>query len=530
MGLVAIAQDQGQETGSECARLIPGELPCGVNPGKKKPQSVRLHASSAAGGISRRPGRGLLALLELRPLQSRRAWRFIRSLTMDWALIALNWLIVGAVLVTLREFFPFVWSFGYAAGSPVSLLGLAVLHAALITLLGYTEGLYGSKSNSRSKAEILGKSVVWATVLLCAAYSLQRHPWTISALICCAGTLHFAAMWAWRSRLSEEPEGLAPDRRNVLIIGSGKAGRLVAAEITQQAAERRICGFLDDRHRLGNGVIGRVDDLSRIARQHFVDEIILAAPQNPELTRRVIQQAQRLHLDVEIVPELFGCEAAEEEIERLGDVPVICVHAERLPFFALFLKRVLDVVVASAALLALVPALAIIAVLIKVDSAGPIFYCAPRAGRKGRLFPCLKFRTMVSNADELKGQLRHGNKRSGPFFKLWADPRVTRVGRILRRYSLDEVPQLWNVLRGEMSLVGPRPHPVDDVAKYEVEHLARLDVTPGITGLWQVTARRDPSFDRGMELDREYIQRWSLGLDARILLHTLRAVVEGSGD
>lgn len=137
---------------------------------------------------------------------------------------------------------------------------------------------------------------------------------------------------------------------------------------------------------------------------------------------------------------------------------------------------------------------------------------------------------MVSNADELKGQLRHGNKRSGPFFKLWADPRVTRVGRILRRYSLDEVPQLWNVLRGEMSLVGPRPHPVDDVAKYEVEHLARLDVTPGITGLWQVTARRDPSFDRGMELDREYIQRWSLGLDARILLHTLRAVVEGSGD
>ena len=137
---------------------------------------------------------------------------------------------------------------------------------------------------------------------------------------------------------------------------------------------------------------------------------------------------------------------------------------------------------------------------------------------------------MVVNADGIKQQLRRNNERAGPFFKISGDPRITRVGHYLRRYSLDELPQLWNVLKGEMSLVGPRPHPVDDVAGYRIEHLARLDVTPGITGLWQVTARRDPSFHRGMELDREYIRKWSLRLDAHILLKTVMAVVQGSGD
>jgi lipopolysaccharide/colanic/teichoic acid biosynthesis glycosyltransferase len=137
---------------------------------------------------------------------------------------------------------------------------------------------------------------------------------------------------------------------------------------------------------------------------------------------------------------------------------------------------------------------------------------------------------MVSDADALKANLRRNNQRSGPFFKIAADPRITRLGRFLRRYSLDELPQLWNVMKGDMSLVGPRPHPLDDVAGYEIEHLSRLDVTPGITGLWQVTARRDPSFQRGMDLDREYIRTWSLRSDMRILLRTFLAVVQGSGD
>lgn len=137
---------------------------------------------------------------------------------------------------------------------------------------------------------------------------------------------------------------------------------------------------------------------------------------------------------------------------------------------------------------------------------------------------------MVTDADQRKHSLRARNLRSGPIFKILNDPRITRVGRFLRRYSLDELPQLWNVVKGEMSLVGPRPHPAEEFAAYDVGHLGRLDITPGLTGLWQVSARRDPSFNRAMELDREYIRTWSLGLDLRILLKTVSAVALGSGN
>jgi lipopolysaccharide/colanic/teichoic acid biosynthesis glycosyltransferase len=136
---------------------------------------------------------------------------------------------------------------------------------------------------------------------------------------------------------------------------------------------------------------------------------------------------------------------------------------------------------------------------------------------------------MVASADEVKDQLRQRNERQGPIFKIRDDPRITRVGRFLRRYSLDELPQLWNVLKGEMSLVGPRPHPLDDYQRYELEHLRRLDVTPGITGLWQIIARRDSSFNRNMALDLEYIDRWSVWLDLQILFKTCRVVFAGTG-
>jgi exopolysaccharide biosynthesis polyprenyl glycosylphosphotransferase len=261
-----------------------------------------------------------------------------------------------------------------------------------------------------------------------------------------------------------------------------------------------------------------------------VDGVILASPHDRELTLRVLNEARRLRLDVEMVPDLFGCSVSSSELERVGDLLVICLHQEQLPAGALLLKRWVDVAGAGFALVVLAPLVAVIAIFIKLNSKGPVMYTALRAGRKGRPFHCYKFRTMVSNADELKNALRNHNQRSGPFFKIANDPRVTWFGRFLRRYSLDELPQLWNVLKGQMSLVGPRPHPLDDFAAYKVEHLARLDVTPGITGLWQVTARRDPSFQKGLELDREYIRTWSLGMDMRILFQTLRVVAQGSGD
>jgi exopolysaccharide biosynthesis polyprenyl glycosylphosphotransferase len=293
--------------------------------------------------------------------------------------------------------------------------------------------------------------------------------------------------------------------------------------------DRSVYGFLDDRKPLGNGVVGRTSDLMELARTGFVDEVILASPQDEEVTRRVLYAGRQLRLDVKMAPHLFGCEP-EGKLESLGNIPLISLHEEKLPVGGLLLKRALDVAAAGIALIFLAPVLLLIAIVVKVESSGPVFYKAPRAGRKGRPFDCYKFRTMVKNADDLKEGLRQRNHRSGPFFKIAGDPRITGIGQVLRRYSLDELPQLWNVVKGEMSMVGPRPHPLDDVSAYTIEHLPRLDVVPGITGLWQVTARQDPSFQTGMKLDIEYIHRWSLRMDFSILLRTAGAVLRGSGE
>jgi exopolysaccharide biosynthesis polyprenyl glycosylphosphotransferase len=526
---------------ADWARLIPGETPAFAGNGKKPAQSIRIAVPETvpeiAPDMTAYGHERALTLFVPGLLQSRMGREWVRSVGTDFALVALNWLSIGALLVPLRVWFPHVRVFNYAAGAPLSLLGIALLQAALITLIGHAEELHSVGSDPLVQGRILGKSVLWATAVLCVVYSLQGAPWTTSGLFCGAGLLHFGALWTWRWQMAKQygrtPSGSAArgDVRNVLIVGAGSAGRRVASDVEgHPEAGRKICGFLDNERPLGDGVIGRVCDLARLARAGFVDEVILTAPHDRSSTLRLLREAKRLRLDVQIVPELFGCKPWDTQVENVGDSRVICLHAERLPVAGLALKRVADQVGAGLALVVLSPLLALIAGLIKLDSRGSVLYCAPRAGRKGRLFRCCKFRTMVNNADELKELLRRNNQRSGPFFKIKSDPRITRLGHFLRHYSLDELPQLWNVVKGDMSLVGPRPHPLDDVAGYEIEHLARLDVTPGITGLWQVTARSDPSFQRGMDLDREYIRTWSLGSDMRILLKTFLAVVHGSGD
>jgi lipopolysaccharide/colanic/teichoic acid biosynthesis glycosyltransferase len=170
-----------------------------------------------------------------------------------------------------------------------------------------------------------------------------------------------------------------------------------------------------------------------------------------------------------------------------------------------------------------------IAVAIRMDSKGSTFYEAQRIGRKGRSFSCYKFRTMVHNADKLKADLEHMNERDSVLFKIAKDPRITKVGRLLRKYSLDELPQFYNVLKGDMSLVGPRPPMAAEVEQYDLAHLRRLDVLPGITGLWQVEARQDPSFDSYISLDTAYVENWNLRMDLRILARTVAVVLSGTG-
>ena len=335
------------------------------------------------------------------------------------------------------------------------------------------------------------------------------------------------------ARLAERAHG-----RNVLIVGAGPVGRELAATLEREHIDGRIVvGFLDQTEAPTGDVLGRIENLARIARAEFVDEVILAIPNQHDLALRVIREARRSRLDIRAVPDLYGygwdrsCgpDRGRLGLEYFGDLPVLTLHEERSAASGRFWKRVVDVLVSALALCIAAPLMAAIAAFIKMDSPGQVLYRAQRVGLKGRRFVCYKFRTMISGADGMKGGLRSRNERQGPCFKITADPRITRVGHALRRYSLDELPQLWNVLRGEMSLVGPRPHPLDDFEHYRLEHLRRLDVTPGITGLWQVTARRDPSFQRNMALDLEYIETWSLGMDLKILWKTVSVVIRGSG-
>jgi exopolysaccharide biosynthesis polyprenyl glycosylphosphotransferase len=337
--------------------------------------------------------------------------------------------------------------------------------------------------------------------------------------------------WAATRRIARGGE------QNVLIVGAGRLGREMASILERERIHgRTVVGFVDDREAVEGDVLGRLSDLTRIARSEFVDEVILAIPDQPELARWVIRESRRNRLNIRVIPDLYGQPEQSRDrqpnplvLEYFGGLPVLALHQEKTPASSLFWKRVLDIVLSAAALMVAAPLMVMIALAIKLASPGPVLYRAKRVGFKGRKFICNKFRTMVANADQLKDGLRANNERQGPCFKIAADPRVTRLGQFLRRYSLDELPQFWNVLWGEMSLVGPRPHPIDDVAHYRLDHLRRLDVTPGITGLWQITARRDPSFQRNMTLDLEYIEHWNLRMDLKILWKTVFVMLHGSG-
>lgn len=195
----------------------------------------------------------------------------------------------------------------------------------------------------------------------------------------------------------------------------------------------------------------------------------------------------------------------------------------------LFLKRIMDPVLSAIGLLILWPLMLLIAIAVKLESPGHFIYRSFRVGKSGRTFDCYKFRTMVAGSDSQRENLRRFNQRKGPLFKIADDPRLTRLGGFLRKYSLDELPQLWNVLKGDMSLVGPRPHPIEDCIQYTSEDCRRLAIKPGVTGLWQILARTHPSFDTCLMLDLAYIENWSLLLDFRILLKTIPAVLAGEG-
>lgn len=368
--------------------------------------------------------------------------------------------------------------------------------------------LYLSNGTNISR-EVVLLMVIFSTVLLCT----RRAAWR--------------AVYYRRCRAGIET-------RNVLIVGAGRVAHALRNHIDSlQHLGFRFKGFIaltgKEAESGDTDVIGDVRNCLSLARSLFVDEIFFSVPGDKKLVIEMVEEARTAGIDVRVVPDLYDGLAWNAPVEYIGQFPTIPLHRREFPIGAFLLKRAIDIAVSAIALTVLFPVMLAIAIGIRVGSPGPIFYRAQRIGRKGRTFCCYKFRTMVENADLLKAQFEHMNERDSVLFKISNDPRITAIGRLLRKYSLDELPQFYNVLLGDMSLVGPRPPMANEVEQYDLCHLRRLDVLPGITGLWQVEARQDPSFDSYISLDTAYVDNWSLLLDLKILVRTVGVVLGGTG-
>lgn len=415
-------------------------------------------------------------------------------------------------------------------------LGFLLLYVTLLLLMAHAQRLYRVSADTSPLTESfhISRAASIAVLVLMAFIYISGNKSLSRLVVGLTFVFSLLTLSLWRithARLVVRRLAKGIGLRHALIAGSAECGAVLSEYLTQNPRlGYDVRGFIGVNGHSALRVLGAIEDLSRIARREFIDEVFVTLPLERELVRKITLEAMQFGMTVKVVPEVYEGPGWYCPFELVGDVPVRVLHREPIPQFWLFVKRVTDVVGSSFGLLLLSPLFGAIAAAIKLDSKGRVLYRAKRVGKKGREFTCYKFRTMVPNADELKDKLRSHNERQGPFFKITNDPRTTRIGSFLRRYSLDELPQLWNVLKGDMSLVGPRPHPLDDFRCYSLEHFRRLDVTPGLTCLWQVYARQDSSFERALALDSEYIEKWNYLLDLRILLRTLPVVLKGSGN
>jgi len=414
-------------------------------------------------------------------------------------------------------------------------LALLLLYVALMVMACMSQHLYHTARELSALQESLkvAKAVGFATTLLALFIFISGDKEISRLVVVSSGVLNVSTLAGWRYgkrryvlRRARRGEGVS----RALIIGAGKLGRTFASWLeSNRQYGYTVCGFLDVHPNGDQSVLGSIQDLKEVALKHFIDQLFVTLPADRELVKEIWVEARRLRLNLKVVPDIYDGLGWRAPIRSIAGFPVIELHWQPIPALGLVVKRAIDIVLASLGLIVAAPLLALAALWIRFDSPGPVMYAALRVARKGKKFRCYKLRTMVHDADAHKESLRQSNERNGPFFKMENDPRITLPGRWLRKLSIDELPQLFNVLLGDMSLVGPRPHPVDDYERYDTEHLRRLDVRPGLTGLWQVTARRDPSFEKNMALDLEYIENWTLGLDLKILLHTIPAVLRAEG-
>jgi exopolysaccharide biosynthesis polyprenyl glycosylphosphotransferase len=323
----------------------------------------------------------------------------------------------------------------------------------------------------------------------------------------------------------------------VLVVGAGHVGKMVMQQIAgRPGLGYQLVGFCDDvawAQRVDFGrfkCLGAVTNLAQVIQEHRADEVVIALPSaEHERILEIVSLCRQLGVEFRLVPDTYDLTLGTLEVDDLAGIPLIGLRETALRGLNLAIKRGIDIVVSALALAGALPVMLLVALAVRLESPGPVLFPQLRVGLDGRVFKVYKVRSMYQDADRRLAELTARNEAGGVIFKMKDDPRRTRVGRVIRRLSLDEVPQLWNVLVGDMSLVGPRPPLPKEVEQYDEWHKRRLEVTPGLTGLWQVSGRSDLPFDEMVMLDLYYIENWSLGLDLKIILQTFPAVISMRG-
>jgi exopolysaccharide biosynthesis polyprenyl glycosylphosphotransferase len=458
--------------------------------------------------------------------------RFARVLS----LLALDFAGVFAAIITALMVKAVVRDGSWAWEASFTEAKESVAFAYLVTALLFARsGLYAERSQRPGLPRIVSSLFqVSVVALIFALVNGEQY----SSYYIFYGTLCFAIAYVSTSRwLYEKLTGVllraAGYRRRAVLVGSGKHIEDVHSALVDEVhAPVDMIGFISLTPRPDNGLrsLGLIEDLAAVLDRHRVQEVIIADPDSPE--ERAVDLVDQCHtrgVTVRIAPSTMEILVHRAEFVPGASVPLFELRPPVFDGFDYLIKRSFDFAVALVLIVVLSPLLIAIALGVFITSRGPVLYRSIRPGIGGEPFACFKFRTMRSDADQLQADLESHNEASGALFKIRHDPRLTRFGRFLRRYSLDELPQLFNVVQGRMSLVGPRPLPQRDFDQLEDWHKKRYLVLPGVTGLWQVSGRSELDFDDLVRLDFLYLERWSVGLDLTILLKTIPAVLSREG-
>lgn len=376
--------------------------------------------------------------------------------------------------------------------------------------------------------------VVWVAIFIYgpAVYSRLMIAEAGAVLIMLMGISRAVRNW-YEGRLRARGIGVA----NIMIVGAGELGRAVVRTLfARPELGYRCVGFVDDDPHRGRTDIGRFPALGDLAalpdviQRYNVDEVVITLPWSaqPKILG-IVDQCQQAGVVARVVPSLLQLNLSKINVDDFGGIPMLSRSDRDIGTLNRLIKRVVDIVFGALFLLVSLPIIVIAALAVRVESPGAAIFSQLRAGQNGRPFKVYKLRSMHKDADKERDKLLNLNEMDGPMFKIKADPRLTRVGRILRKLSIDELPQFWNVLKGEMSIIGPRPALLNEVAEYDDWHRERLRVKPGISGLWQISGRSELSFDEMVLLDVYYIENWSPSLDFKIMLRTVPYVLSGHG-